>query len=399
LGATDRDQLLDLAVERNPEIRAALAELRGASGRVAQARLWPNPEFEIEQSDLRYREGRTMSEVALAQALPIGGRVASARRLADAEAALVATTTEARIRSVLGEVDRLHLELLYHHADLASQFELLDEAEATLAAAEQARSAGRATAQEVLKARVERDRLTLEVTRHSAERVYTLQQLSVALGGVDTFRMRLTGGLEYDYAVLGESGDLVWLHPEYRAADLAVTVAERRIDAYRRERIPDLVVRIGAGYDDSENDTAPFAGIRIAIPAFDRLQGRIHEAKSALVAAEAEREAVRLRLENAVRKNAQYLSEYDTFVHEYRESVLPDAKRALGDARARYAEGETSFIDLIDAQRVYTEVRMLYFQYLRLYNEALTVRRALEGYPQESRINPSQSPATPRSLP
>ncbi|MBI1290895.1 hypothetical protein GC173_06575 [bacterium] len=399
--ALSREALLDFAVEHSPRIASAAADWRAAQGVLRQARLYPNPEAEFEQSDLRFGEDEGMTSVAVGQPIIVGGRRDKEIALAKISAEVARTRLELAIREELAKVDRLHVRMMYHHADLDSQFELLDEAEATLATAEESKTSE--SRREFLKARIERDRIQLEVTRHSAEVVYTLQELSVALGGMEFRSNQFTGELSTDYAVTGSSDGLVIAHPRYRLARLAVEEETARRALLGRSWIPDVTVRVGAGWREETDEAIPFAGLRIPLPLWNRNQGSIAEATSRITALTETAHAVELELSNTVTTNLQQLNEFDTFATEYRLTILPDAKQALEASRTRYAQGEDTHLDVLDSQRVYTEARATYYGYLLQYNELLVERRALEGYEQEKELDrfavtrDSGSPAARRS--
>jgi cobalt-zinc-cadmium efflux system outer membrane protein len=399
-----REQLLDIACERSPKIARAAAEWRATTARVRQARLYPNPELDVEQSDLRFAEDSGMTSAAIGQPIIIGGRRDREVDLAKLGVARAEAELQLAVRETLAQVDRLHVRVVYHHADIASQFELLDEAEATLEAAEAKRMQG--ADQQYLKARIERDRIQLEVTRHSAELVYTLQDLSVALGGEELRADSIVGTLTSDYAVTKGSETLVEQHPRRRVAMLVQSEEEARSRVLGRAWIPDVTVRVGAGWDEANDETVPFAGLRIPLPLWNRNQGSIEESTARADALSRTVHEVELELTNAVRFNVQQLNEFDTFVTEYRTSILPGAKQALDETRTRYSEGAEGYLDVLDSQRVYTEARAAYYQYLLRYNELLAERRALEGYPQEQQLErfslPAQdakSPPAPHSDP
>jgi cobalt-zinc-cadmium efflux system outer membrane protein len=288
------------------------------------------------------------------------------------------------VRETLTQVDRVHVQLLYHQADVASQFALLAEAEATLEAAEARRSIDPSGEQHYRKARIERDRILFEVTRHSAEGLYTLQDMMVLLGGLRLRSDQITGALSTDYAVTSGKTDLVSIHPRLRAARAAAEAEEAMLAFRRREWQPDVTVRVGVGWREESDETVPFAGIRMPLPIWNRNQGAIAEGRALVLRAESYVEEVELDLENAVRFNLQQLSEYDTFVHEYRTQIKPDAQAALVETRTRFSAGEASHLELLDSQRVYTAARDTYFAFLLQYNLQLAERRGLEGYEAEA---------------
>lgn len=378
-----REEVLAEAFARSPRIAAARERLLVAEANRTQSRLYPNPELELQQSDLRLGEEKGETEAMVAQPLVVGERRRAATVLANREIDLRRAELRGVVREVLAGADRLHTQMIYHHANLSSQWDLLEQAEATLDAAKERSGA----ASDVLRARISVDRIQLEVTRHAAERIYTLQQLQTAIGGTDLRTDRLRGELQTDFPVINDRIDVVANDPRHQQALAEVAIAEAKGQLARAERVPEITPFIGGAWDDAEDDSRAFVGVRIPLPLWDRQQGRIRSAKHEESSATLAASDLELLHQNEATENLQRINEYHTFVLEYRDSILPSATEALADARARYATGELPFVNLIDAQNVLVEARDTYFGYLLLFNEAVAARRALEGYPEERQLS------------
>lgn len=378
----DREALLELTIQRNPEIRAAAAEARALEGRLRQSQLYPNPELELEQDELRWGEGEGMTGASIGQPIVLGKRRQRARDLALAERELAQRSLRQTVRTVLAKVDRLHVRVAYHHADISSQYELLEEAERSL---EQATTTTGGL--DGFKARIERDRIQLELTRHSAELVYTLQELGVMTGGTAFRAEQIAGELTLDFPMLHDTPALLEQHPLVLVAEGTAKVESLRGRLLRAERVPDVTVMAGAGWREETDEAVPFAGLRIPLPLWNRNQGSIQEAHTRTVGLDARSEQVRLEVANAIRFNAQQLNEFHTFASEYHDSILPAAQGALKDARRRLAEGSARPLDVLDSQRVLTEARSTCFQYLLRFNTLLAERRGIEGYKQEADLD------------
>ena len=72
------DDAVRLALENNPELRAAGGRVAAAAGRAYQAKLWSNPELELSAEDWPVSNGRGFSDakqtIGVVQTLPFPGK-------------------------------------------------------------------------------------------------------------------------------------------------------------------------------------------------------------------------------------------------------------------------------------------------------------------------------------
>ncbi len=142
---------------------------------------------------------------------------------------------------------------------------------------------------------------------------------------------------------------LVGRSPALRAARARAAAETARLDLARSSRVPDLGLTL---FRDRELDKdANGFSIGLRLPLWNAQRGEIARAgaASALAAAEAERLEVEAR--------SALLAQLEEFTVAARQvalldnEVLPAAARALSLVRLSFEEGETSLLDLLDAQR------------------------------------------------
>ncbi|MFC7694075.1 TolC family protein [Paeniroseomonas aquatica] len=98
-------------------------------------------------------------------------------------------------------------------------------------------------------------------------------------------------------------------------------------------------------------------GLSVPLPVFDRNQGNILRAGAELNRAEADAERGRLYLDAALADAERRLDQAWRAADSLRRIVLPAALEAAGFAREGYAEGKFSLLEVLDAQRVLSDVR------------------------------------------
>ena len=148
---------------------------------------------------------------------------------------------------------------------------------------------------------------------------------------------------------------LVQRHPLLRAA-LAETERQRALtDEARQSRAPGLAVSLfhAGELDKSTNGIA----VGVTVPLWNANRGGVARALATQSLASADAERLRVDL------LAEFESRFSAFevaagqVRTLDQDILPAAAAGLKLARFSYEEGETSLLDLLDAQRTYREAQ------------------------------------------
>ncbi len=102
------------------------------------------------------------------------------------------------------------------------------------------------------------------------------------------------------------------------------------------------------------------------LPIFDRNQGAITRADGELTAAQSALDSRELTLTQQL---AAAMSQYTTAsrrVAKYSESILPAARQSLDLVTQAYEQGELAYLDILTAQRIYTEKNLDYLNDLEI---------------------------------
>jgi outer membrane protein TolC len=94
-------------------------------------------------------------------------------------------------------------------------------------------------------------------------------------------------------------------------------------------------------------------------------QGNILKAQAELAAAQHEVDRVELLLQDRL---AEVFRDFDVAreqVAQYRQEILPDAKRSLDLVRAGYQQSEFGYLELLTAQQTYARTNLAYVERLR----------------------------------
>jgi outer membrane protein TolC len=173
--------------------------------------------------------------------------------------------------------------------------------------------------------------------------------------------------------------------PEVLSAARKIDAANARLEAAKREWIPEPSLRVEANrYNDSSPAISEvMAGISINIPWLHprKYRAAIEEANQMKISAEYELEAARSETLGEVRDALAKAETYHHHVELFRDRILTLARQSAAATRLAYETDRTSFLNLIDAQRTLQEVEGMYWSHLAEYLSALAELESVIGVP------------------
>ena len=350
------DEALTRALERDPEVAAAELAREGAAARSLQAALRPNPEADVELENLSGDlPGASDAEatIAFSQRFELGGKRSSRVALADSMLGLTHWDRRAIRRDVVREVEVAFAEGLGAQDRLRVSEETLALATEVTAAAEKKVRAGAISPVEVTRAQVAVSHARIEVERARLDLVAARRRLALTWGSTAPDFAALAGALD-TLAVAPDWPALVArldANPDVARWQSELAVREARFQAERSRRFPDLTA--SAGYRRlGESDQNTFVtGIGLPLPFFDRNQGAIAEAASAVAQATPEASATRREAERGLADAVARLEIAQATVRILRAVAIPGAVTAFEQVKRSYELGKLSYLDLLEARQ------------------------------------------------
>ena len=144
-------------------------------------------------------------------------------------------------------------------------------------------------------------------------------------------------------------------NPRLAAARAAAERDAALLSVSRRARIPDLDVTWFRNHELDKDANGFSVGVRV--PLWNANRGEIARASAATSLASATAQRLFLDLTTALERARQELDVASTQSRMLDRDILPAATRSLELARFSYREGETSLLDLLDAQRTFRETQ------------------------------------------
>jgi cobalt-zinc-cadmium efflux system outer membrane protein len=345
-------QALEKAFGRNKQLAAFEYRLAEDKGRLQQAGLLPNPDFDVLVENIGGQGDFSGSDSA-ETTLSIGWAIEPGlrgRRVAVAEARSVRGRLEAQILrlDVAAETAQRFLSCLESQAHLEATEEAVALGERAVAAVERRVRAGRAPRAELMRAGAElaTERLARDDVTHEQSVAY--HKLAGQWGETTPSFARVEGTLLTlpSIAPFDQLAARIEKNPELARLVSQQRIAEAQVDLAEARRWPTLTPSIGGRHFEDSGDWALVAGLKVPLPLFDRNQGRVAESRAALARVRADSEAERVRVHTALYEIYQEAQHSVHRAEALREEVIPRLEEAVDETQKGYAQGRYRYYEL-----------------------------------------------------
>lgn len=368
-----------IALANNPTIRELAATTQKAAGFRTQVGLKANPIVGYQGQQLA-DEGTDQHLLFVEQEFVTGGKLELNRRvlnealraqLQELEAQRLRVATDIRVKFFQTLAAQRQMEVIQEFQNVTNQ---------GLKLAELRQDAGEGSRIDVLQAKVQKNEIDLDLQRARIRYEASWRELA-ALAGTPALPLgTIQGDLpEYDNLVDWDSlaVEIVSSSPEYGAAQTRIVQARTAIERHEVQPIPNVIVQMGAGVDNSTNSGMINVQVGAPIPVFNQNQGHIVAAKAEFCRAMMEAQ----RIENFIKARLANVSQdYESSlatVQQYASEILPSAQESLELAEEAYKAGETSFIQVLVARRTYFDSNL---KLIIAQAELASARAKVDGY-------------------
>jgi cobalt-zinc-cadmium efflux system outer membrane protein len=174
-------------------------------------------------------------------------------------------------------------------------------------------------------------------------------------------------------------------------ADLAaalknIDVAQKALKVTIRERNTDVDMALGYNFNtEVKNEIAPApkfngvtVGVSIPLKFSNTNKGAVRAAELRMKQAELNYQQAEIEVQSSVMQCLRYYHSQEQQVSRYNNGMLQDAKAVIDGKIYSYNRGETSLLEVLDAQRTYDNVRTGYIETLYSTSAALvTLERSV----------------------
>jgi cobalt-zinc-cadmium efflux system outer membrane protein len=388
-------EFLNEVARANLDYAAQRYNVSIAQAAIAAAKEFPNPTLQLTGArDVTHGGSQRMPSTygaSMTQTIELGGkrkyRILGARQNHSAAAAtLESFLRNLKLDAAAAFADSLALSRTAAHKRQAADYLR------TLANAQRERlRAGDVGEVDVLQTQVEEQQFQNELLSAEAD----AENASIALSGFlgrDQGQTLLVpkGSIEipvHEYKLPGLIADALRHRSDLVALRHTRDAAQSRVREEKANRIPNVDVGPNWTHNtESENSIAPSPtwdsvglGVSLPLPLWNRNRAAIASAGFTADQAQKQLEAAELKAEVQLRQTyTSYQSAVERLRH-YEGTILKDADTVLEARRFSYQRGQTTLLELLDAQRTANEVRQGYIDTLAGHAKALIeLQRAAE---------------------
>lgn len=376
------NSLVEVMRTNHPALRAFDARVRAASHATNAVRTWEDPQFSFGGTVTSPRGFNTAEEgdlvYGLEQKLPLFGKPAASRRVAQAEAETELARRTLEFQSLRRDLAKLLFKTGYEEQLLVIGRQDLAWLDTMAATAEERYRAGSASQVEVLRLQNERAKraalLRTDAQRRDHSRLSVNRALSRELhAAMPRFLLpEIAPPLPY-------SSNLVSLavrnEPRLRVMSREIQAAEAWAATTRKARLPDVSGFIeGRQYSSDGGFREGTFGVKLTLPWFNGGKYR-----SDLARDRARADAVQLDAENyaqAVREEVHHLTvDIDAAYREallYRDEILPRSRQALTVAHEQWANNRGMLNDVMESRRMLLEAQLMLAKAVSEQHQALS---------------------------
>ena len=378
-------EILSIALAHNPLVAEGQGIVEQKEGIIQTASAYPNPTISIQSGRGAIRDPSMSTSiieryVTLSQPLEWPGTRDARQQSAQASVeSAQAELAETRL-NVIAQIKKGFYNLLLseQEAELAKQNV---ETVKTLIQAVKARvKAGEAPPFESIKIKVE----ALKIQKELIQTENAVRSAKATLNGLTAGKLSNKFSIRGEFKSLSPGLDIATLteqsisrHPAMIKAQKRVEEAKERHRQELHERVPN--VTLSGSYQRDIGREAFVGGLSVPIPLWSQRQGEIAQAKGMM----RQEEAILLRTQTGLHKGitqkVQHANVAAAHIATYEDGLLEQAKEALRIAQVSFKYGETSLLEVLDAQRVMRETQLEYIKAKYELSVALTELEQLTG--------------------
>lgn len=362
------EHLEQTAIATNPAIQELQAELESLRGKLTQAGLPPNPTAGINAEDINEDGGSGRYGVYFGRQIVRGNKLNLSRSVVCAEIKAAEQRLAVIEQRLLTDVRQRYYDLLVAQEKVSITNDLVKISQNAVDVSKKLVEAQEAARTAVLQSELELQNAIVVQRQAENQRVAARRKLAALLGESNLPFEFVDGDVRsaVDLDEFEQSYDqLVNSSPEIAALFAEVEQQRRQLARECAEPIPNLTWQTTLQYDTVGDDVVAGFQFGMPIPTLNRNQGAIHQARYQIVAAERRAEKKALNLRQRLASAYEGYLDAKLQIDAYDSEIIPKAKETLELVTKGYQQGETDFIQLLTAQRTYSQINLTYLTQLQ----------------------------------
>ncbi len=376
------DQLVEEALQNNPEILAAKQKWEVFKEKVPQARALPDPMLGFGiinlPTNFSFRdEDMTMKEVSVSQMFPFYGKRRLMGEMAEKESEAVFSEIQEKANRVIKEVKSAYYDLSHVYratAVVERNKRILEDFAKT---AEARYSVGEGIQQDVLKSHVEVSKMVDELIMLAQKRRALEAKLKALLNRPPETQIGepeevILRKLPFTLEELQKMA--LEMNPTLKGMKKMIEAKEKAYALAKREYYPDFNFKFAYGQRDNSRGPEVMKRrdmltgmMEMNIPIFykSKQDRKVAETKAEILGAEAQYRAMKNEILYMVADMNSMIQRVEKQIDLYQTGIIPQASLQLNSAMSAYRVNKADFMTLLDSQ-------MTLYKYELEYHQALT---------------------------
>jgi outer membrane protein TolC len=376
------DQLVEEAIQNNPEILATKKKWEVYKEKVPQARALPDPMFGFGiislPTNFKFREeDMTMKEISISQMIPFYGKRRLMGEMAEKEAEAVFAEIQEKANRIVREVKAAYYDLshVYRTTDVTQRNKEILENFVKIAETQYA--VGMGIQQDVLKAHVEVSKMVDELIMLGQRQRALEAKLNALLNRPPAAPVGKPEELipqKFPFSIEELQKMAVEMNPTLKGMKKMIEAKEKAYDLAKREYYPDFNFKFAYGQRDNSEGPEVMKRrdmltgmVEVNIPIFykSKQDRKVAETKADILSAEAQYRAMKNEIQFMITDMVSMIQRVERQLDLYKTGIIPQASLQLNSAMSAYRVNKADFMTLLDGQ-------MTLYKYELEYHQALT---------------------------
>lgn len=358
-----------LALQHNPVLQRAAANVKAAHGRALQAGLRPNPETGFSYQQIGSRGLAEQFGATLQQEFVVRDKLNLNREIAVRDIQRLESELAIQHQRVLTDVRVAYVRTLKSQKQLEFLKSLVSLSDQARVISEKLFQAEEVSKTDVLQAEVEVERARVAYANALNRYRATWRELTSVVGQPNLPWNPLTGELKGPSAQRDFDQTLTQLRSASPEVALLAATVQRARSNLRRQQVepwPNLTVEGLVNWQDNGIGGKADGALTVSlpIPFWDRNQGAIQAAYQELIAADKQLHVLQLDLQQRLAAVDERYRNALQQTTQFEQVILPKAAEVLTLTRKAYEIGELDFVGLLTAQRSYAQFQLDYLDAL-----------------------------------
>jgi outer membrane protein TolC len=373
------DQLVDEALQNNPEISAAKIKWEVFKEKIPQSYALEDPMFGFGiinlPTNFSFRdEDMTMKEFSISQKFPFPGKRPLMKEMASKEAEAVSTEIQGKIHQIIKDVKAAYYDLshIYRTTEVTQRNKRILEDFAKIA--ETRYAVGEGIQQDVFKAHVEVSKMVDDLIMLGQRKRSMEAKLNALLNRPPETPMGEPEEVvfrKFPFTIEELQKMALEMNPTLKGMKKMIEAKEKAYALAKREYYPDFNFKFAYGQRDNSPDMKRrdmLTGmVEMNIPIFykSKQDRKVAETKAEILATEAQYRAMKNEVLFMITDMASMIQRGERQIELYKTGILPQTSLQINSAMSAYRVNKADFMTLLDSQ-------MTLYKYELEYHQALT---------------------------